>query len=83
MLCLDRSNGRDGGKNVCGMDGGPLNAVAMIDLSVSSFLQAREWTKGSTMNKAQLTDRQTERQTDRRICALYTCLVHVELLLMK
>ena len=38
MLRLVCSNGRDGGENVCGMDGSPLDAVAMVDLPVSSFL---------------------------------------------
>ena len=40
MLRLCPRNGRDGGEDMRGMDSSPLNAVAMIDLSVSSFLQA-------------------------------------------
>ena len=58
MFRLYPRDGRDGGENVCGMDSSPLDAVAMIDLSVSSFLQAGTQTKVSTMNKGQFTDRQ-------------------------
>ena len=57
MLGLHPRNGRDSGENVCGMDAGPLNAVAMIDLSVPSFLQAGTQTKVSTMNKGHFTNR--------------------------